>query len=111
MMVAVLLLLAADRLVLWRRMVSGDNPKARFFLDCDDDWAASNDCDDRPVDREKILRATPNVAKAVTATVPPRRTEIPPMANMRAANRLHLRANDGVVFRLVLLIGERLCRM
>ena len=116
----VLLAAAADRL-LWRRMVSGGgNPKARLFLL---DWdnvvvalPARND-DTRLLeedDRAKILRPTPKVAKAVTATVPPRRTEIPLMASMNAATkRLHLRANDGFDLRLVVLfIGvERLRRV
>ena len=102
-------------------MVSGGgNPKARLlFLDWDNEVVvlpARND-DTRLLeddDRVKILRATPKVANAVTATVPPRRTEIPLMASMNAATkRLHLRANDGFDLRLVVLfIGqERLRRV
>lgn len=114
-----LLAAAADRLVLWRKVVSGGgNPKARLlFLVTGDKVVvalpAKKD-DERLLvdDRVKILRATPKVAKAVTATVPPRRTETPLIASMKAARkRLHLRANDGFDFRLVeLFIGEERLR-
>ena len=63
--------------------------------------------EERVPDLEKILRATPNVAKAVTATVPPRRTETPHTAIIRVVSRPS-RANEGDVFRFALLIGGRL---